>query len=131
MMPDTAAALINSMVYKPEWTISAEVFTKRYESAVKVNVVYTARNSDKEKAPEYAEWIDGGARASFVLMVGEDDPLSLLRKLITDVIMVVELHEAREFLRYPTSLNAPFHPHNLDTMEAWGDVKGDLTFGLA
>lgn len=131
MTPDTAAALVNSMVYKPEWHFDAEVFTKRYESAIRVNVTYAARNSDKEEAPEYATWIEGGARASFTLMVGQDDPLSLVRKLITDVIMPIELHEAREFLRFPTSLNAPYHPHNLDTMAAWGDVHGDLGFGLA
>ena len=132
MNADTASALINSLIYRPEWTFEAEPATNRFEDAVKVKVTYQARNSDRDQAPDYSEWIPGGARASYVLMVGPcDGPDDVCRKLIKEVILPIELHEAREYLRYPDTLVAPFHPHNHDTMTAWGAPERDLTFGLA
>lgn len=131
MLATEAAELINSVVYRPEWTFIAEPHTQRFEESVEVLVIYEARNSDKEEAPAYRNWVTGGARAGFVIMVADLTPDELMRKLITDVILRVEEHEAREFLRYPDTLVAPFHPHNAATMEAWGNPERDLTFGLA
>jgi hypothetical protein len=127
-----AVTLINSVVFLPDWTFTAEPFTKRFQDAVKIRVNYAARNSDRPEAPEYNTWIPGGARAEFVIQVtdclGPDD---VMRKLLTEVIMPIFEHEAREFLRYPDSLDAPFHPHRWDTMAAWGHAELDLKFGVA
>lgn len=132
MNPAIAAQLINSLIYRPEWKFEAEPATNRFQDAVRVKVTYQARNTDREQAPNYETWITGGARASVMVMVGPcmtaDD---VCRKLLEEVIMPIELHEAREFLRYPGTLVAPFHPHNHDTMAAWGKLEYDLTFGLA
>lgn len=129
---DDAVNLINTVVFLPEWTFEAESFVKRFQDAVKIHVTYEARNSDRDKAPEYAEWIPGGARADFVIHVADcSTPDDLMRKLITEVIMPIQEHEAREFLRYPDTLVAPFHPHNYDTMTAWGTRDYDLKFGVA
>lgn len=129
---EDAVNLINTVVFLPEWTITAESFTKRFQDAVKIHVVYEARNSDRHEAPAYANWIPGGARADFVIHVADcSTPDDLMRKLITDVIMPIQEHEAREFLRYPDTLDAPFHPHNYSTMQAWGHADYDLKFGVA
>lgn len=127
-----AVHLINTVVYKPEWTFDAEPFTKRFQDGVKVHVNYEARNSDRDKAPEYADMIPGGARADFTIQVSDcSTPDDVMRKLLVEVILPIEEHEAREFLRYPGSLVAPFHPHNYDTMAAWGHTDFDLKFGVA
>lgn len=127
-----AVALINSMVFMPEWSWIAQDYTRRFEGGIKIDVTYQARNSDRDKAPEYAEWTKGGGRASFVIQVTncvtrED----VLRKLVDEVIMGIFSHETREFLRYPDTLIAPFHPHNLDTIMAWGTPEVDWKFGAA
>lgn len=132
MTVDAAVELINTVVFLPEWTFTAESFTRRFQDAVKIHVTYEARNSDRHEAPAYANWIPGGAKADFVLHVADCfTPDDLLRKLITDVIMPIQEHEAREFLRYPDTLVAPFHPHRYATMQAWGQVDYDLKFGVA
>jgi hypothetical protein len=132
MNTETAVDLINTLVYRPEWRFEAEPATNRFEDGVRVKVTYQARNTNRNQAPEYSEWIPNGARASYVLMVRPcSTPDDICRKLIEEVIMPIEEHEAREFLRYPDTLIAPFHPHNHDTMTAWGHPETDLTFGLA
>lgn len=132
MSVSDATDLINTVVFLPDWTFEAEPFTKRFQDAVKIHVTYAARNSDRPEAPEYKTWIPGGARAEFVIQVtdcaGPDD---VMRKLLTEVIMPIFEHESREFLRYPDTLDAPFHPHRWDTMAAWGHSELDLKFGVA
>ena len=128
----SAVELINNVVYKPEWTFNASAHTKRFEDGVKVDVTYAARNSDRDEAPGYETWIPGGARASFVIQVADcDTDDDVMRILLTEVILCVEAHEAREFLRYPGSLVAPFHPHRQHTMAAWGNPHADRAFGVA
>lgn len=129
---DQAVTLINSVIYKPEWRIEAESYTKRFQDGIKVHVNYDARNSNRDQAPAYNQWIEGGARADFMIQVTDcRTPEDVMRKLLTDVILPVEEHEAREFLRFPGSLDAPFHPHNTGPMLAWGTPDSDLKFGVA
>jgi hypothetical protein len=132
MSVDDAVRLINTVVFLPDWTFTAESYTKRFQDAVKVHVSYAARNSDRPEAPAYQAWIPGGARAEFVIQVSDcSTPDDVLRKLLVEVIMPIFEHESREFLRYPDTLDAPFHPHRWDTMEAWGHTQLDLKFGVA
>lgn len=129
---EAAVDLINTVVFMPEWTFQAEPFTKRFQGGVRIHVVYEARNSDRPEAPEYKTWIPGGARADFIIQVMDcQTPDDVMRKLLTEVIMPIQEHEAREFLRYRDTLVAPFHPHNADTMAAWGHTDTDLKFGVA
>ena len=132
MTVDDAVEIINSVVFMPEWTFTAEPFTKRFQDGVKIHVTYEARNSNRDQAPTYMEWIPGGARADFTIQVTDCyTPDDVMRRLLTEVIMPIQEHEAREFLRYPGSLVAPFHPHNSDTMAAWGHADFDRKFGVA
>lgn len=59
---------------------------------------------------------------------------------IARIVMEVEEHEMREFLRISPTMWAPFHPHNTGGIRTWAKMSGidhdaaiarDVTFGLA
>jgi hypothetical protein len=141
MRVDTAISLIDTMVYKPGWTFEATE-NNRFESAVTVLVNYPANNSDRDNAMRgYIDAVMPTARASFPLLVDPCDDVDLYQMMI-EIIMHIELHEAREFLRVRPSYWAPFHPHRLDGMKRWSAVEkrgqmwqqmplADLQFGIA
>lgn len=128
MEVESAVRLLNEVVYKPGWSITAEDFSKRFEDAVAVHFEYPARQSERPDSFDgYPNAIM--ARASFVVMASEcGEDCDLYRKLLR-LITRIEEHEAREFLRVKPTNWAPFHPHRADGMKRWGDEYGDLTFG--
>lgn len=128
MRVESAVELINCVVYKPEWKITATDHTKRSEGAVQVRIDYPARRSERELAPDYVEEIM--TYAEFPMIVLDCDDVSIYRRLL-DAIICIETHEAREFLRVLPTEWAPFHPHRVDGMKRWGDIEGDLKFGIA
>lgn len=134
---------IHTMVYKPGWRFEAEDHTNRFQDTVKVTIHYPAYNSDREQAPEYFQSIM--TRAAYGVYVGDLNTDDLSFALLSFIISI-ESHEAREFLRYPGTLESPFHPHRDAGMKNWADrihqadifgVTGDVTpttdrlFGLA
>lgn len=129
MKVQEAIEILSTLVYKPEWNFIATGHG-RFDGAVKIDVTYDARDSSVQQAPNYENWIDGGARASFVILVGDIPSRDeLCRTLILQVIVPIEIHEAREFLRYDDSLAAPCHPHTQDGMRFWGTPREDVIFG--
>lgn len=129
---DEAIEIINTIIFHPDWTFRAESYTGRFHDGILVRVNYEARDSNRDKAPEYAEWTPGGGRADFAIQVtGLKTRDDVARLLITDVIMPIWEHESREFLRYPDTLDAPFHPHRMPEMLAWGTPEVDIKFGAA
>lgn len=130
MFVQTAIDLIDQTVYKPGWTFEATDHTKRYEGTVCVKVTYPAQMSEREEAPAgYPTPIT--PYAEFPIVVADvDEPTDLYRRLL-DVILAIEEHEAREFLRIRPTFWAPFHPHTVDGMRRWGYPGQDLHFGLA
>lgn len=124
----SALALINALIYKPNWAISAEDHTGRFEGCVKVIIEYPARQSEREDAA-LGYPTDITATASFPVIVTDCDDTALYKRVI-DAIVQLEIHEAREFLRVQPTLWAPFHPHRVDGMKRWGNVEGDLKFGI-
>lgn len=127
-----AVEIINSIIFHPDWTFRAESYTGRFHDGVLVHVNYEARDSNRENAPEYKVWTPGGGRADFVIQVtGAKTRDDIARRLLTDVIMPIWEHESREFLRYPDTLDAPFHPHRMPEMIAWGTPEVDIKFGAA
>jgi hypothetical protein len=129
MHVNSAIELVNNLIYKPGWTFEATDATNRFEDAINVKITYPAQDSKMEDAPEYPNPIPGGARASFSLLVRDCSDTDLYRQVL-QVIMKIEEHEAREFLRVQPTRWAPFHPHRVDGMRLWGDVDGDLQFGV-
>ncbi len=137
MRVDSAVLLVNNLIYKPGWTLTATDYTHRFESTICVKVEYPAPNSDRDNAKRgYEDDVLPTARAGFPIVVADCDDASLYRKII-DVILEIEAHEAREFLRVMPTYWAPFHPHNVDGMRRWNATNGidysvmpDLRFGL-
>lgn len=132
MRVETAIALINDVIYRPGWEISATDARHRFENAVRVEIHYPAEETSRERALDpagpYRE--ENRPRAAFYLMVGDCDDISLYRRLL-DRFLEIEQHEAREYLRVRPSGWAPFHPHQADGMARWGDPERDLMFGAA
>lgn len=135
---ESACDLINGMIYKPEWKIEAEDFTKRFEDTIRVTITYPAIDTDKDKAKDgYQVLITTYAR--FPVIVGDCDTDVLLYRRVIDAILEIDAHEAREALR-TSAFIAPFHPHRIDGMRNWEttaptDVdracRPDLQFGIA
>lgn len=128
MLINTAIDLVNDLIYKPGWKLTATDHTKRFEGTVLLRIDYPARASEREEAPEYAREIT--TYATFPVIVRDCDNEALYRKIL-ECIFDIEMHEAREFLRVQPSMWAPFHPHRIDGMKRWGDVAHDLKFGIA
>lgn len=129
MRVESALHLIAELAYKPGWKFEAVDYRNRFEDAVMVKVTYPAQRSEREEAAEgYPTEI--APYASFVFVVGDCNEVTLYRRIL-EVIMKIELHEAREFLRVSGTLWAPFHPHRIDGMKRWGDMENDLLFGVA
>lgn len=125
----SALALINSLIYKPGWSIVAEDHTNRFEGTVKLIISYPARQSEREDAAKgYPVEINPSATFPITVTDCEDDT-ELYRKII-GAIAQLEIHEAREFLRVHPTNWAPFHPHRVDGMKRWGSVEEDLRFGI-
>lgn len=127
--------LINTgIVYKPGWTIRAEDYTWRMQGAVLVHISFAAPSSDREDAREGYQKVLAPLHNAFPMViqdcVSEEDMLFKLLK----VIIALETHEAREFLRRKPTYDAPFHPHRMADMVRWSDFTGgsvtdDLNFG--
>jgi|SRR5271166_2505034 len=140
MLIETAIQLIGNIVYKPGWRIEARDNSKRFQDSICITITYPATNSDRsEAAAGFPSPIPpDGARASFCISVAALDDVRLYAGLV-QVIMHIEEHEAREFLRIKPTYWAPFHPHNTDGIAAWATVTNkpvdiqrhiDFTFGL-
>lgn len=141
MRVDTAISLIKSLVYKPGWIFEPTDNTKRFESSICLKVTYPATNSDREEAAAgFPTPIPPrGAYASFVIMTEGMDDVRLYGA-IAEILMAIEEHEMREFLRTAPTYWSPFHPHNTDGIRRWAEVTGrdykavlqsDTSFGLA
>lgn len=125
----TAACLLNDLIFRPGWTITATDHTNRFEGTVKVRIDYPAFNTDRECAPGYTEEIE--THAEFAIPVSDiNDDCALYRRLL-DCVAEIDSHEAREALRTKGTHWAPFHPHRIDGMKRWGEPQRDLQFGLA
>ena len=124
----SALDLVNAIIYKPGWRISAEDHTNRFEGAIKVRIDYPARASERDEAPDYEREIN--TYATFPLIVADCDDIGIYRRIVAKLIEI-ETHEIREFLRVQPTRWAPFHPHRIDGMRRWGDPEGDLKFGIA
>lgn len=135
MEVQSAVELVNQVIYKPGWNFEAEPHTPRFEGTISVCITYPAADSGSNSFPEawrdgFLHLVPGGAKARHPIVVSDVDDVGLYKRLI-DVILDIEEHEAREFLRILPTGWAPFHPHRVDGMRRWGKMEHDLHFGLS
>ena len=129
MLAATAIELIGTVCYRPGWTFEASDYTNRFESAICVKVTYPAPETGRDNwALGYPEQIQ--ARAAFPIQIHDCADAGALFRKVFDLIVEIEIHEAREIFRVKPTGWAPFHPHQVDGMNRWGNPKGDLAFGL-
>jgi hypothetical protein len=129
MKVDTAIDFINGITYLPGWKITAKDDTNRFEGSVTVRIAYPAVDTDRENAKVgYEKTIETYAEFRIIVLKCPDQN-AVLRKVL-DKIMVIYLHETREALRVLPSYDAPFHPHTIAGMDAWGAEEDDLLFGV-
>lgn len=125
----SALLLVNQIVYRPGWTISATDHTNRYEGAIRVRIDYPAQSTTREEAEEgYPENIQ--TYAQFPIIVEDCPDETALYRRIIDTILQIEAHEAREYFRVQPTFWAPFHPHKIDGMKRWGEPDRDIVFGI-
>lgn len=108
-------ALIHSMHYRPGWTFKAVDYTKRFEQGCQVTVTFPALNTNQDLAA-VGYPVEFELEVNFVIRVCDcatDDDLYFE---MWSIIMQIESHEAREFLRVGNDYRAPFHPHRLEGM---------------
>lgn len=115
-------------IYKPGWTIQATI-EDRFDSAIRLHIEYTAPNYDQKYAPHYE--VDVQAHREAVLLIYPDTDEFQLEQRVFSEIMAVEHHEAREAFRVGPDWHAPFHPHKLEGIQAWGNEQADVKFGVA
>ena len=125
----TALELINGLVYKPGWKVSATDHTNRFEGSIILRVDYPAQSTDRVEAREgYPTDITTYAQEPIVVAECGDE--TALFRCVIDVILKIEEHEAREYFRVEPTFWAPFHPHKIDGMKRWGRADADLKFGI-
>lgn len=127
---NSAIRLVENLIFLPGWRLEVEDHTHRFEGAIRLNINYPARNTNRDQA-------DGGyatefnTAAAFVILAGDcNDDIDLYRKVM-ECILVVWEHECREALRVRGTNWAPFHPHHVDGMKRWGNPASDVGFGTA
>lgn len=130
MLIESAIEILRNVIVRPGYRFDFEPAEHRHEGTVLVHswidTVDTGRTNGMHGWPEKVE-----ARQDFYLPVGDCvDAVELLRRFL-HLILRIEEHEWREFLRLKPSGWAPFHPHQIDGMERWGSMNTDLTYGLA
>ena len=129
----------------PNWSFMATDHTNRFEDAVRVRVEFPARASEREEAAkgyptEFCNHVE------FPMIVANCNTADeLLFCIIINVLLRLQLHEMREFLRLKGTYWAPFHPHRHDGISRWaqmvrsldetvvgilgGEAHGDLLYG--
>lgn len=139
MLAESACELIGNVIYKPGWLIEPKV-NLRFEHAIAVKVTYPATNSDRDQAAKgYPNMVSPmGPHATFTILVKDLDDVQLFAAL-AEILMTIEEHEMREFLRIAPNYWSPFHPHHTNGIRRWAEVTGrdyksvlqaDLTFGV-
>lgn len=128
MLTETAIRLVETVCYRPGWTLEATDYSNRFEGCICIKVSYPAPETGRENwANGYCEQIR--ARASFPIQIHDADTTTLYRRVLM-ALVEIEVHEAREIFRVSPTGWAPFHPHQIDGMRRWGQPERDLAFGL-
>lgn len=135
MNTDVAIELINTqLVYKPGWTLKAEDYTWRMQGTVLLHISFSAPSSDRDDAREGYRKVLEPLHNAFPLVVQDCETEDDILFRLLQIIIGLETHEAREFLRRKPTYDAPFHPHRKADMDRWAHYAGtpvsdDLNFG--
>lgn len=129
MLTDEVVELCDHLAYRPGWKITATDYTHRFEDSVKLEI--SIKGPDWSYPPDYDVIVDG-VYNGVVLGVGRLNRHQVLREVFAHVERA-ESHENREAFRILIGDKwvAPFHPHTIEGITAWGHEDSDLHHALA
>jgi len=111
-----AVNTINRMVFRPGWEFKARPMVR--EGYIEIVSHIETQDTRKEYAPEYRKVFT--ATGIDEMRVDDlEDKDSLYFRVLTELIPRINMHEDREFLRDPDTLEAPFHPHKFGGIMGW------------
>lgn len=116
MKPQLAVQLIDEISYKPEWKIRTCEDTE-YEGMVLVAIEAEVPNSNREFAPLYQS--PGLPSRTYRLDVDNCEYAGDVYALILHCLVIMELHELREFFGVGAAYDKPYHPHRAEGNRAW------------
>src|SRR6266496_3339296 len=94
MRVDTAVKLVNDLVFRPGWKITAEDYSHRHEGTICVSFEYDTRNFVRAEAPDYPTVITATAQQAIV--VDDMDTAEELYFALLKRIERINSHEDRE-----------------------------------
>lgn len=130
MKTETAITLINQLSYKPGYRFEAHDYCHRFEDTICLTIHCPTWSTDRKDAQKEYQGAELDLRTKFLIQVGEFTSQEELFRAVLDQIIKLETHEAREFLRVGDTKWAPFHPHKAEGQRLFGDVAGDMAYGL-
>lgn len=121
-----AVRLINENVsYKAGWDVSAYTFgDPGVSNRVYVSVRATLPDSDRRHAPNYVYPITSAAAGHIDVSPATTE--QSLYKMVLELLIEQEIHEAREFFKVGRDFYAPFHPHTNDGKARWDGEQLDM-----
>lgn len=128
MLAERCAETVNSLAYRPGWTIVAQVVPEEFRDSVggdvivmfDVDTVDTNRECARDgySTPKHLEVPSVISSEIF------DSPNEVYGMILAQ-IMDLEMHETREFLRVKSDdYAAPFHPHRAEGNKLFTEYFG-------
>lgn len=120
-----AMARLHTVHYWPGWEFDI-IPAGMGGTELDIVVTFDAPNTNRDLALKgYPQMI---RPARNVLMRVDDitSETQLFRRFFDDVIMAAHEHEGREAFRVGPDMRAPFHPHRVEGMQAYGDPQSEI-----
>lgn len=119
----TAVAFVNEdLVYRPGWSFTASA---RDADSILVEITFPVYNSNRMLIAQGIEDRFEN-KVGFRIDVTDFDDEDDLTFAVLMVVLQIETHEAREFLRVRSEMyRAPFHPHRTDGQFNFADRFAD------
>lgn len=118
-----AIEIVNTVTFKPGWSLSAGPFLLldiiEIEGAIALHCHLQTRDTDPQFGPDFTERID--EVVSPPVVVDDLNTEIELHRRIFETIMKLDLHEELEW--YRVDGKAVFHPHNDDGRQAYEDTQ--------
>lgn len=116
MWTTDAVRIINTMVFRPDWKMTAKPSSR--QGYVTIDTAIETQDTRKEFAPEYRKLFI--ARGEDEMRVDDCETQDAIYfRILTEILPRIHMHEDREFLRNPRDMEAPFHPHKMSGMLEW------------
>lgn len=125
MQTEDVARAVDACHFKPGWRVFAETLTNQWrEPLVKMTVHIDTVNSDQPDAVQgYPENVTL-VREAFLDPEEYRTEAQVFERVFQELLMI-ELHESREFFRVGSMMRAPFHPHRQEGNYAWAKLMGE------